>query len=209
MGLTAGRIVDTLDNLRGSGADPGGEVAEQLARCERAARRAVPAELLEPAERRVALLLGAEAHTASVAADAVLDDVVADFVEQWVIDVSGLGDEAALALATRLGPDGLMDFVHGLLVVEQRLRLQLMWDRLLLGSGERRGAAAASDSAATATPAPLDMRARRIDAGRHGDRELSAALRDWQAAVVRLDAVDPITTELVRLRCANHHDCHT
>ena len=31
----------------------------------------------------------------------------------------------------------------------------------------------------------------------------------WQASAVRLGTVDPITTELVRLRCAQHHDCHT
>jgi hypothetical protein len=31
----------------------------------------------------------------------------------------------------------------------------------------------------------------------------------FSAAVVRLDMVDPETTELVRLRCANYHDCHT
>ena len=38
---------------------------------------------------------------------------------------------------------------------------------------------------------------------------LRQALTGWQAAVVRLDAVDAVTTELVRLRCAEHHDCHT
>jgi len=27
--------------------------------------------------------------------------------------------------------------------------------------------------------------------------------------VVQLALVDPVTTEMVRLRCAEHHDCHT
>ena len=49
----------------------------------------------------------------------------------------------------------------------------------------------------------------RIGPGRHGTRDLAAALAEWQAAVVCLDHVNPITTELVRLRCASHHDCHT
>jgi len=53
------------------------------------------------------------------------------------------------------------------------------------------------------------QQARRIAAGRHGSKELAAALGEWQASVVCLDSVDPVTTELVRLRCANHHDCHT
>jgi hypothetical protein len=35
------------------------------------------------------------------------------------------------------------------------------------------------------------------------------ALGRFSGAVVCLDTVDPQTTELVRLRCANHHNCHT
>jgi alkylhydroperoxidase family enzyme len=33
------------------------------------------------------------------------------------------------------------------------------------------------------------------------------ALDDWMRAVARLDVVDPVTTELVRLRGARTHDC--
>lgn len=49
----------------------------------------------------------------------------------------------------------------------------------------------------------------RIAAGRRGDETLRRALGAWQAAVVRQDRLDPPTTEMVRLRCADHHDCHT
>ena len=52
-------------------------------------------------------------------------------------------------------------------------------------------------------------RSRRVGRDARGDGELRRALGLWQAAVVRLHAVDPLTTELVRLRCASHHDCHT
>jgi len=31
----------------------------------------------------------------------------------------------------------------------------------------------------------------------------------WQEEVVQLGLVDPVTTEVVRLRCAEHHDCYT
>ncbi len=41
------------------------------------------------------------------------------------------------------------------------------------------------------------------------ERTLGTALGEWQNATVRLDTVDPVTTELVRLRCARHHDCRT
>ena len=53
------------------------------------------------------------------------------------------------------------------------------------------------------------VRQHRIEAGVGAAKPLRAALSEWQAAVVRLESVDPFTTELVRLRCAYHHDCHT
>lgn len=52
-------------------------------------------------------------------------------------------------------------------------------------------------------------RSRRIAGETRGDQALRAALGAWQAAVVRLAGVDAETTEIVRLRCAWHHDCHT
>lgn len=38
---------------------------------------------------------------------------------------------------------------------------------------------------------------------------LRAAMATWQQGVLAIDAIDPVTTELVRLRAASHHDCHT
>jgi hypothetical protein len=39
------------------------------------------------------------------------------------------------------------------------------------------------------------------------DTDIETGLNDWQNAVMRLDALDPFTTEVVRLRCATNHDC--
>jgi AhpD family alkylhydroperoxidase len=36
---------------------------------------------------------------------------------------------------------------------------------------------------------------------------LLAALSEFQAAVVRESTLDPVTTELIRIRCAHVHDC--
>ena len=52
------------------------------------------------------------------------------FTEQYVIDVASLDDQTAGAVADRLGAEGFANFVNALLVVEQRQRLRLMWDRL-------------------------------------------------------------------------------
>ena len=52
-------------------------------------------------------------------------------------------------------------------------------------------------------------RTTRIAAGTRGNRDIVGSLMDFAAAAVRNDAVDPVTTELVRLRCAATHDCRT
>ena len=43
-------------------------------------------------------------------------------------------------------------------------------------------------------------------AGRYGT-ELDDAMHAFERSVVRIHGVDPVTTELVRLRCARIHDC--
>jgi alkylhydroperoxidase family enzyme len=133
-------------------------VAAHLAELERAAWSAVDPVLLELCRLRIAMLLGCpdemEART-DVAIAAGLDEaVLADlaswptsarfgsreraclaFCEQFVIDVAGSSDELALAVADHLGPQGLAEFTAALLVMEQRQRLRLAWERLLAPVG--------------------------------------------------------------------------
>ncbi len=52
-------------------------------------------------------------------------------------------------------------------------------------------------------------RAPRVPAGTRGDLDLQRSLDGFAAEVVRMSTVDVVTTELVRLRCASYHDCHT
>ncbi len=56
---------------------------------------------------------------------------------------------------------------------------------------------------------PVSSRRPRVAVGTVAAEPVSAALHQFAAAAIRNDTVDPITTELVRLRCAAHHDCHT
>ena len=46
-----------------------------------------------------------------------------------------------------------------------------------------------------------------LSPGVSGDGPFDAAIADFAAAAVRAKTVDPLTTELVRLRCAQIHDC--
>lgn len=129
-------------------------LAAHLADLERAAWSAVDPVLLELCRVRIAMLLGCaeEAQARSDAAVAAgLDEVLLAelsswptsprfgareraclaFCEQFVIDVASLDDDMASAVAEHLGPQGLADFTAALLVVEQRQRLRLAWERLL------------------------------------------------------------------------------
>ena len=54
------------------------------------------------------------------------------------------------------------------------------------------------------------MKRQRRTAERLGaNPKLRRPLGELAAAIVRLDAMDPVTTELVRMQCAKHHDCGT
>jgi hypothetical protein len=109
---------------------------------------------------------------------------VVDLTDQFVIYVPGVGAELRDAACGELGDDGLRTFVEALYVVDQTERLRYALDGLVPG--------------ATAAGPP---------AGTAGD--LHEAVSDLHAAAVHLDALDPVTTELVRLRCARYHDCKT
>lgn len=109
--------------------------------------------LLELCRLRIAMLLGCTDELVvrtPAAVNAGLDesvvDVLADwprsprfgpieraclaFTEQFVIDVAGMDDATTNAVRDELGDEGLANFVSALLVVEQRQRLRLTWQRL-------------------------------------------------------------------------------
>jgi alkylhydroperoxidase family enzyme len=117
-------------------------------------------------------------------------DVVA-FAEQFVIDVGGTTEEVRAELAGRFGADGARALVTAIFVVEFTQRLQLIAARLLDDAPAR-----LLDDA----PAPLDPVVG-LDSAPAG------LLNAYQAAVVRGSTLDPVITELVRLRCARTHHC--
>ena len=107
------------------------------------------------------------------------------FAEQFVIDVSGTSQESLDALRGHLGADHLRDFVTSVYLVEFTQRLQQVAPDLLPSVLERPNAA---------RPEPPSASLREM-------------LGSYQDAVVRSTALDPVTTELVRLRCARTHNC--
>ena len=114
------------------------------------------------------------------------------FTEQCVIDVSGVSDDDRADLGTHFAADQVRGFVTALYVTECTQRLELV-SRLLLG-----GPSPGPDLVASAAVPPA---AGDVAAG------LRAVLKEYQDAVMRGTDLDPVVTELVRLRCARTHDC--
>lgn len=107
------------------------------------------------------------------------------FVEQFVLDVSGVTDADRSALRRVLG-DETERFVTSLYITEFSQRLEMM-SSLLLGE-------AGPESAPLSEACSSDVEPR-------------LALANYQDAVVRGNALDPVLTEMVRLRCARTHNC--
>lgn len=140
---------DVLDEILGAHPDVRGSLGDAWG----AAWESVDPVLLELCRLRIAMLLGCREELAArtpAAVNAGLDDsavaVLADwprsplfssrqraclaFTEQFVIDVAGMDDGTVGAVRDELGDEGLANFVSALLVVEQRQRLRLTWQRL-------------------------------------------------------------------------------
>jgi AhpD family alkylhydroperoxidase len=151
---------------------------------------AVDGALLAPVRARAAALLGHPAGhdaVADTAAGPAVRDCV-EFAEQFVLDVSGIGEAERARLRGHLDDRAIEDLVRAVFLVEYALRLELVSTRLFGGP-----------PVVVATPATA-----------HPDgapAALREALAAYQDAVVRGDALDPVLTELVRLRCARTHDC--
>jgi alkylhydroperoxidase family enzyme len=112
------------------------------------------------------------------------DRAVLELAEQFVIDVSSTSDDQRRRCLGDLG-DQAFATVQTLYVLDHGLRIRAAL-RQLYGVGH--GAAAAAPGIAA-------------------EVDLWSALDDWMHAVARLRALDPLTTELVRLRGARVHDC--
>ncbi|WP_448624264.1 carboxymuconolactone decarboxylase family protein [Geodermatophilus sp. URMC 64] len=148
---------------------------------------AVDHDLLAALRARAAVLLGHPDGRRTSSPDPLVRDC-GEFAEQFVLDVSGVGEAERDLLRRHLDEPAVTDVVRAFFLVEYALRLELVSTRLfdgpVAGPARRPGARAADPSAA-----------------------LRAALADYQDAVVRGTALDPVLTELVRLRCARTHNC--
>lgn len=119
------------------------------------------------------------------------DPVVAEFSEQFGVDVSQITDDQRVRLREALG-DSMFGAVLQMYLADflPRVRAGLA----ALGVPVRWPDAGAADAAAVATAAG-------------GAAVADALFNGFAPAVARLRALDPVTTELVRLRGAAAHNC--
>jgi alkylhydroperoxidase family enzyme len=110
---------------------------------------------------------------------ATLDPAVRAFAEQFVVDVSATTPSARDAATGALGADAFPT-VQVLYVLDLGTRLAAAWQGFL-------GAPLAVEPA--------------------GGPDLWPALESFMRTVALRDALDPVTTEIVRLRGARAHDC--
>ena len=142
-----------IDRVLGVGAAGHADVREQMTAAHDAAWEATSARLLELCRVRIASMLGCAAEASARTADTgvapeLLDAIAAwpsdprfddadraclAFTEHYVIDVASVDDQTVGAVREHLGDAGVQNFVSALLVIEQRIRLRLVWDRLLGG----------------------------------------------------------------------------
>jgi alkylhydroperoxidase family enzyme len=123
------------------------EVEHAVAIAHNAAVGSVDPDLLEPCRLRIAMLIGndrliegsTDEHGALIEAlpswpnsprFSAAQRACLALTEEFVIDVASSTDEALTAVSTELGEQAMADFVSALLVIEQRQRLSMMWERL-------------------------------------------------------------------------------
>ena len=130
--------MDLTDRLAGTAA--GAALDDAYA----AAWTATDDTLLSICRDRVAMLLG---HTPTISAMdpdrhrelavsssdrfSDVERAALDFTEQYIVDVTAITDVQAGRLREHLGDVGLVDFVNSLLVMEQRMTLELALDCVL------------------------------------------------------------------------------
>ena len=106
------------------------------------------------------------------------------FTEQFVMDVGGMTPELVQPVLAHFG-DRVGAFVQALFLLDVSQRMQMVLERIFdrpagVGPPARPGA---------------------------GDVDLWGPIEDMLRVVARLQALDPVTTELVRLRGARQHQC--
>jgi len=171
-----------------------GEAWTTFLAIEEVAGRSVDDTVMEPVRNAVAAIFGVVSIRRAATEDSAVEDprvaACVDFAEQFVVDVSGMTDDQRGAMTSAMGADAFL-FVQTLFVTDVFTRGRIAIARLFADS-----AVHALSGVGSTKIAPGD------DAV-----DLWALLERFMQQVALLDALDPLTTELIRLRGARIHNC--
>jgi alkylhydroperoxidase family enzyme len=167
-----------------------------------------PPGVAAPCRRRIRELIGAEAPGGG---QEPVARAYLDLAEQFVLSVSEVTDEQVDAVRRLGGDRATYDFVAALYVLDLSERLDLLAGATFAPRPDASAAAvAAAPVAAPMTCAPgVGPRVEIPGGGMSWGGPLDDAMDAFAAAAMRARAVDPLTTEIVRQRCARVHDCRT
>ena len=112
--------------------------------------------------------------------------------DQFAVDVNGVTEGQVAALTDALGAGSVNALVNGLYLIDMGLRLEQVVPVLLPAAGETPAAAAPGGAAQPAEDS---------------DALIADTIAAFAAAAVLADGIDAVTSELVRLRCAQVHHC--
>jgi alkylhydroperoxidase family enzyme len=147
---------------------------------------AVDASLLALIQDRIAVILGGK--SSNQPENSETERSCTEAIEQFIIDVAALTDAQRDAVFAALGSRSY-PFFQTLYVRDFDFRLRAAMTQLF---GEPPGSAPAPDPGQTPGAEPPD---------------LWPALDKFLTDVASMDALDPVTTELIRLRGARAHNC--
>ena len=172
------------------------EAIALLAVANECARQSLDPNLLELLQVRIDTLIGSGSLSQHIFPDGAGDltashNVAAAFAEQFIIDVSGITDADRESLAAHFPGEAMREFVTSLYILECTYRLSRIAQMLLTDDENPSIAIDFVTTSVVSTELP----------------SIRDSLKDYQDAVVRGTDLDPVTTELVRLRCARTHNC--
>jgi alkylhydroperoxidase family enzyme len=137
-----------------------------------------------------------------------LDGSALAYTEQFVVAPGNVTDADNSELQRHVGPAGLFNFVHALNILEGYLRLSVLLElrSQLLAAPPVRSAAEPVPHTTDVRP-PTDPSAREAYKDLVLDPTFLEARIAFTKAVHRLGEVDPLMSEIVRLRNAQHQQC--
>jgi AhpD family alkylhydroperoxidase len=157
-------------------------VLRSFGEVEAVAAATFPVHLLDPVRHAIARILRADSNAGAVDPASPEAEVAVRYAEQFVVDVSGVGPELRAEFGSTFGA-GSFELVQALYVFDVFTRARIALRRF-------------DEEPTVPNPRPS------AEPG-----ELWQSLETFMRSVARLDALDAVTSELVRLRGARLHGC--